>query len=226
MSFRFWILPRVNLIDVCGIAGNRGLKAGGVYLMLELLQEMKEASEKKVWFRALELSKQDNIFVKSSEGSTRLFWVREPSKRGKFQVFLNPQEMDWGCTCSEPDSPCSHALAAAIAWKGEEEGRLLPRAEVNGWNIRYEIVQEKNKLVLKRNLARGQDLKEFEGKIGLLNNHSIENEKIEILYSSADLELDAFLTRSENYHGKIGASMLQFLRNLPVFFKDQKEKCQ
>lgn len=190
----------------------------------ELLQEMKEASEKKVWFRGMELSRQDSIFAKSQSGSRRYFIVHEPSKRGKYEVYLDPVDFDWGCSCAEPDSPCSHAVAAVLALHAEKEGKLIPGLGHDSWSICYQLVEDGRVLLLRRQLQKGQQIIPFFGSVLEQKDQQDPSKPLDVIVSNFDLEFDAYLKKKTHQMGGGGIDValqtgdLSYLKNLSLSY--------
>ena len=97
--------------------------------MDELFEAVREACERAVWSRGVELVRQGAVHG-AVELATREVVMRVEGRAGRATpaVRLLPARSGLGVRLRRPDDPCEHVAAAVIAWRrAREAGEALPR---------------------------------------------------------------------------------------------------
>lgn len=187
--------------------------------MKELYDEMRECSDKKTWSRGLELSRQNSIYVVGYSGQIRNFVVREQAKAVDYAIGLNPVDLDWSCTCLEAESPCSHAVAALLAWRQEGEGRSIPNLHDAKWSLSYKMESTRGALHLKRFLVRKEESRPLE--VSLASIKSLDLAGAEVSVMNADFELERLLVLETAESHRLSVAQFPVLKELEIKFKEQ-----
>ncbi len=82
-----------------------------------LLDAIREAVADSTWSAAVRLVRQGNVRVATLSEDEVKVSVRIPGRPLPHEVFLWPEEEDWGCDCGSRTDACVHVAAAAIAHK-------------------------------------------------------------------------------------------------------------
>jgi superfamily II DNA or RNA helicase len=88
--------------------------------MDDWVQAVRTAAGERVWGAAVKLARDGGVDGRSDDGEEVHLKVRAPGRSVWQDVYLWPEEPDWGCDCglpgaSGPDQACVHVAAAAIA---------------------------------------------------------------------------------------------------------------
>ncbi len=187
--------------------------------MKELYDEMRESSEKKTWSRGLELSRQNSIYLVGYSGQIRSFVVREQAKAVDYAVGLNAVDLDWSCTCLEAESPCSHAVAALLAWRQESEGRSIPNLHDAKWSLSYKIESTRGTLYLKRFLVRKEESKPLEASLASIKSLDLNGAEVSVM--NADFELERLLALETSESHRLCVAQFPVLKELEIKFNEQ-----
>jgi superfamily II DNA or RNA helicase len=120
-----------------------------------LLDELRGAVDPRVWGQAVSLAR-DGAVVGVDRGAEELrLLVKTRTRATPYEVFLWPEESDWGCDCGLKQ-PCVHIVAGAIAAntgikQGEEVPKPSPKYRVR---LRYAFTRDASRLRLERLIVR------------------------------------------------------------------------
>src|SRR5262249_21351931 len=125
--------------------------------MDEWLEAVRAAAGDRVWGAAVKLARDGGVDGVSDDGEEVHLKVKAPGKHLWHEVYLWPDEGDWGCDCgmpgsSGPDQACVHVAAAAISLeRARKRGDKLPEPEVTRKvRVRYALTSHSDGLELKR----------------------------------------------------------------------------
>ena len=82
-------------------------------LSVELMGAVREAVPEAVWGAAVKLARDGSVVAVSNDGEEIRLRVKTRSKTMPYEVYLWPEETDWGCDCGGDDA-CVHVAAATI----------------------------------------------------------------------------------------------------------------
>ncbi len=124
-----------------------------------LFEAVREACERSVWSRGVELVRQGVVRAQSSSAGEVVMRIEGRAGRAAPAVRLLPHEDAWECDCDGPDDPCEHVAAAVIAWRrARESGAALPVVEVANARLGYRLSRTPAGLALARVRVRdGRD---------------------------------------------------------------------
>lgn len=97
--------------------------------MRELLDAVREAVDARVWGAAVRLAREGAVRGVSDDGEEVCLHVKD--RRGTpNEVYLWPDDPDWGCDCQLPGDACVHVAAAVISLnKSRSAGEALPEPQ-------------------------------------------------------------------------------------------------
>ncbi|MEZ4242092.1 MAG: hypothetical protein R3F59_39245, partial [Myxococcota bacterium] len=96
-----------------------------------LLQAVRTAAGDRAWGAAVRLAREGAVDGVSDDGEEVRLRVKAPGKHVFHDVYLWPDEPDWGCDCDLPGDACVHVAAAAIALdQARKRGDTLPEPSV------------------------------------------------------------------------------------------------
>jgi hypothetical protein len=123
-----------------------------------LLQAVRAAAGDRAWGAAVKLARDGAVDGVSDDGEEVHLRVKAPGKLHLHEVYLWPDEPDWGCDCELPGDACVHVAAAAIALdQARRRGEGLPVPSVTRKvAVRYELTSSREGLSLRR-IARFAD---------------------------------------------------------------------
>jgi superfamily II DNA or RNA helicase len=90
--------------------------------MPSLLDTIRAAVSDQVWSAAVRLSRQGGVRLVAEDDEELQLAVRIPGRPLPYEVFLWPDDGDWGCDCGSTADACVHVTAAAIAHKQGSSG--------------------------------------------------------------------------------------------------------
>ena len=90
--------------------------------MPKLLDAIREAVSDTTWSAAVRLVRQGNVRIAEEDEDEVRLSVRIPGRPLPHEVFLWPDDGDWGCDCGHRGKACVHVAAAAIAHKQHSRG--------------------------------------------------------------------------------------------------------
>jgi hypothetical protein len=127
----------------------------GPGLMDELFEAIREACERAVWSRGVELARRGAVHTQSAGPDELLLRVEARAGRAAPVVRLSPGDEAWECDCGGADDPCEHVAAAVIAARrARESGESAPRAESPPAQLGYRLSRAPGGLALARVLVR------------------------------------------------------------------------
>lgn len=92
--------------------------------------------------------------------------VKTPGRALPFDVYLFPEDDDWGCDCELPGDCCVHVCAAVIAYnQSSAQGQALPEAKKSyAVKLRYRLTTDGNGLRVRRQVVWPDDrVQSFDG---------------------------------------------------------------
>lgn len=93
----------------------------------ELQDAVREAAGARVWGAGVSLARDGGVQGISDDGEEICLHVKQRGKALPNEVFLWPDEAEWGCDCGHPGDACVHVAAASIALQQtRKEGEGLP----------------------------------------------------------------------------------------------------
>ncbi len=93
----------------------------------ELLDAVREAAGPRAWGVAVGLARDGAVQGVSDDGEEVCLHVKQKGRALPHEVFLWPEDVEWGCDCGLPGDACVHVAAAAIALQqGRKIGEALP----------------------------------------------------------------------------------------------------
>ncbi len=121
-------------------------------LMDDLLSSAREAAGSRVWGAAVRLARDGGVEGVSDDGDEVHLKVRAPGSSRWHEVYLWPEDGDWGCDCDLPGDCCVHAAAAVIALQqSRQQGDALPApTPEQKVRVRYAFTSDGTKLSVKR----------------------------------------------------------------------------
>ncbi len=127
--------------------------------MDELFEAVREACDRAVWSRGVELVRKGAVQTQTSSETEVVIRVEGRAGRATPAARLFPREPAWECDCDGQDDPCEHVAAAVIFWRrAREAGDALPRAPVASARLGYRLTRTHTGLALARVLVReGRD---------------------------------------------------------------------
>ena len=81
-----------------------------------MLSTIRRAVAPETWSAAVALVRRGQVKVESRSDDEIVLAVRMPGRPIPHEVYLWPQDEDWGCDCPSREEACVHAAAAVIAW--------------------------------------------------------------------------------------------------------------
>ncbi len=120
--------------------------------METLLGAVREAAGGRVWGAAVKLARDGGVLGVSDDGEEIRLRVKAPGKLTWHEVYLWPEDPDWGCDCDLPGEACVHVAAATIALQQTRaSGDGLPAPSVqHKVRIRYDFTSADEDLSVAR----------------------------------------------------------------------------
>ncbi len=116
-----------------------------------LFEALRDDGGERMWGAAVRLARAGAVEGVSDDGDEILLRVKAPGKPVRHEVYLWPEDADWGCDCGR-DGACVHTCAAVIAVRqGLKTGGALPEPSATyKVRLRYVFKSERNALSLAR----------------------------------------------------------------------------
>ena len=93
----------------------------------DLQDAVREAAGPRVWGVGVGLARDGAVQGVSDDGDEVCLHVKQSGKAVPHEVFLWPDDAEWGCDCELPGDACIHVAAATIALtQGRKQGEALP----------------------------------------------------------------------------------------------------
>jgi superfamily II DNA or RNA helicase len=185
----------------------------------EWFREIREAADRAIWSRGVELARADRVHEVGVEPDRILLLVRAAAGERAPRVELHPELLGWDCDCGSPEDPCEHVAAAAIAWRrSREDGTPLPKAEGNAPpTIHYELEAGGEGLKLRRFAGDGAAAP-LEASLRAITRGRVAGPSFEV--NDADREIDEILgdRHGETVPRGVLPRLLSALRGLPLRF--------
>ena len=120
----------------------------------ELLSAVREAAGPRAWGAGVKLARDGAVSGVSDDGEEVCLHVKARGRAVPHEVFLWPDEEDWGCDCELPGDACIHAVAAVISLQQtRNQGEALPKPKGTFQvGLRYAFRSEKAALSVSRQL--------------------------------------------------------------------------
>lgn len=120
-----------------------------------LFAAVRGAASEAMWGAAVKLARDGAVAGISDDGDEVRMSVKAPGKPVPHEIFLWPDDEDWGCDCGRSDI-CVHVVAAAIAFqRGRQEGAALPVPSASyRVELRYLFRSQGQALSLDREIVR------------------------------------------------------------------------
>lgn len=123
-----------------------------------LLEAAREAAGARVWSAGVKLARSGAVQGVSDDGEEVFLKVKANGRALPHEVYLWPEDEDWGCDCELPGDVCIHVVAAIIAGRkavkagGTEKTLPAPKATY-AVTLRYVFTSQKSALQVKRHLV-------------------------------------------------------------------------
>jgi len=96
----------------------------------ELFDAARDAAAERAWGAAVQLAREGAVHGVGDDGEEVRLRVKAPGRALPHEVYLWPEDVDWGCDCGLPGDPCIHVCAAVISLRrGQLKGVALPEPE-------------------------------------------------------------------------------------------------
>jgi len=121
-----------------------------------LLEAVREAAGTRAWGAAVQLARAGNVVGVSDDGEEIHLKVKARGRALPHEVYLWPEDSDWGCDCQLPGDACIHVVAAAIASSQSmvKQGQALPKpTETYAVSLRYAFRSENSALSVYRQVV-------------------------------------------------------------------------
>jgi superfamily II DNA or RNA helicase len=122
--------------------------------MSGLIDSVREAAGPRAWGAAVKLARDGAVRGVSDDGEEIHLQVK--GRRAlPHEVYLWPDDEDWGCDCELPGDACIHVAAAAIATsQSVQKGDSLPEPKnTYAVTLQYAFTSQKNALSVHRNIV-------------------------------------------------------------------------
>src|SRR5687767_3363117 len=80
----------------------------------ELFTAVRDAAGGPVWGAAVELARDGAVEGLSDDGEEVHLRVKTRHRARPFEVWLWPEDVEWGCDCGQPGEACVHVAAGVI----------------------------------------------------------------------------------------------------------------
>ncbi len=106
----------------------------------DLLGAVRNAVPERVWGAAVKLARDGSVQGVSSDGDEIRLRVKTRAKTLPYEVYLWPEDPDWGCDCGR-DSACVHVAAATIYANSEDCSSFgTAAAEDKAWKVKLHYI--------------------------------------------------------------------------------------
>lgn len=190
-----------------------------------LFSVIRESVSSKTWSKAVEISRQGNVFKDSqrSRASEIICQIKELTHRVSHLATLWPKEEDWHCDCASQEDPCLHVTAAVIALrKANENGQSLPNFVREVGQIGYSLKREQGFLSFYRVILLNGKSLPLTTSLSALVNGRIKGP--EISPTKYDLSIDVCLTDKKEgiFPSHLWAKIVHYLSECPQIWVDDK----
>ncbi len=122
--------------------------------MAGLVDAVREAAGPRAWGAAVKLARGGAVRGISDDGEEIHLQVKG-RKALPHEVYLWPDDEDWGCDCELPGDACIHVAAAAIATsQGKQQGESLPEPKnTYAVTLQYAFQSQKSALTVQRRIV-------------------------------------------------------------------------
>ncbi|MCA9567858.1 MAG: helicase, partial [Myxococcales bacterium] len=120
-----------------------------------LLDAVREAAGPRAWAAGVQLARSGAVEGVSDDGEEVHLRVKVGGRALPHEVYLWPEDEDWGCDCELPGAACVHVAAAVIAGRqAVKGGAALPEPKATyAVTLRYVFASQKNTLTVVRQLV-------------------------------------------------------------------------
>ncbi len=162
----------------------------------EFFTTVREACDRSVWSRGVELVRANAVDGDSCEGGEATLRV---STRGGMicpLVTLYLKDLDWDCDCPSSSDPCEHVAASTIALRrARKEGHELPRASsgaIGAGRLQYTLKRARNGgLSLERAILRDKERFVLKSTLAAISSGRVDGPKF--LATPEDLAIERAL---------------------------------
>ena len=124
--------------------------------MRAFVDSVREACDKAVWSRGVELARADAVRGISERDNEITLLVATRGGLISHTANLHLDDNEWECSCSSPDDPCDHVAAACIALhQARKAGTSLPETKEPIGTIRYALGRSRGGLSVERHVVGG-----------------------------------------------------------------------
>jgi superfamily II DNA or RNA helicase len=96
----------------------------------ELFDAARDAAAERAWGAAVQLAREGAVQGTGDDGEEVRLRVKARGRALPHEVYLWPEDLDWGCDCELPGDPCVHVCAAVISLRhGRSKGAALPEPQ-------------------------------------------------------------------------------------------------
>lgn len=165
-----------------------------------LLDAARAAAPPRAWTAAVELARSGGVEGLNNDGDELRFRVKTRGNARPFEVYLWPDDDDWGCDCGLPGRCCVHVAAAVIAARqGLKTTGEMPKPK-NTYKVKigYSFVSKGSVLSLKREMIWP------DGKRQPLTRPLAQ---LDVLPENSDIQVEAILAMAPQ--GKVDANNLR-----------------
>ncbi len=114
-----------------------------------LMNAAKRASHDRVWTKGVELARSGAVRGISDDGDEIVLEVETQGRALPHEVYLWPDDPDWGCDCKRSDPICIHVVAALLCCRTQTGALPKPKA-VHAVRLQYRFTSQKNALAVER----------------------------------------------------------------------------
>ncbi len=165
----------------------------GYHAPVQSLGSLREAihaeAPDRTWSAGVTLAREGRVLGTGRSGNELTFDVRTAGRPTPFEVILNPEHVEWECTCPSKESVCTHVVAAVIA---AERSGDQPLPQNRGATIRYLLAPAVGGIEVQRVLVRGDHTTPLVG--ALMSALAKRGGSDAIASTEADLLVDQLLT--------------------------------
>jgi hypothetical protein len=116
-----------------------------------LFKAAKDAASERMWGAGVELARKGAVAGVSDDGDEVHLKVKTSARALPFEVYLWPDDVDWGCDCGRSEV-CVHVVAATLAVK-RGKGDLPKPQKAYRVRLRYQLSSEGTQLTVSRRIV-------------------------------------------------------------------------
>ena len=152
-----------------------------------LITDARKAAGTRLWGAAVELARDGAVVGVSDDGEEVHLRVKTGERALPFEVYLWPDDGDWGCDCDARGKVCLHVAAAMIAVnRAQNDAMALPAPEKEfRVSLRYDFHSKGSALSLQRQIVYPES--------GRVEPLTVPLSKAKVLASRSDAHAEALL---------------------------------